>query len=118
MARYTFRTDEYFYKGHFPGYPITPAVILIEAMNQTALGIWFYRKALETGRQGLSQWVGVFTDANSEVLSAVYPGEQITMRAKRVFWRMNKLRAKVEMSNSKGEVVAFSEGSGVGVRIG
>ncbi|MEO1575848.1 MAG: beta-hydroxyacyl-ACP dehydratase, partial [Pseudomonadota bacterium] len=30
VGRYTFRPDEFFYAGHFPGQPVTPGVILIE----------------------------------------------------------------------------------------
>ena len=43
VARYTFRPEADFYRGHFPGNPITPGVLLIEAMAQTgvvALGIY------------------------------------------------------------------------------
>ena len=32
----TFNDNEYFFKGHFPGYPIVPGVILVEALAQTA----------------------------------------------------------------------------------
>ena len=32
----TFSEDEYFFKGHFPGSPIVPGVIIVEAMAQTA----------------------------------------------------------------------------------
>ncbi len=40
---YRFKEDEFFYRGHFPGRPITPGVILIETMAQvgaTAFGIY------------------------------------------------------------------------------
>ena len=43
IGEYTFRDDEFFYKGHFPDNPVTPGVILIETMCQTglvALGIY------------------------------------------------------------------------------
>ncbi len=32
----SFRKDEYFFRGHFPGNPIVPGVIIVEAMAQTA----------------------------------------------------------------------------------
>ena len=31
-----FNSNEYFFKGHFPGNPIVPGVIIVEAMAQTA----------------------------------------------------------------------------------
>ena len=34
---YTFKNDEYFYKGHFKDNPITPGVILTEVMAQIGL---------------------------------------------------------------------------------
>jgi 3-hydroxyacyl-[acyl-carrier-protein] dehydratase len=34
VCRKTFRDDEWFFAGHYPGYPITPGVILCEAAMQ------------------------------------------------------------------------------------
>ncbi len=31
-----FKADEYFFKGHFPGRPIVPGIIIVEALAQTA----------------------------------------------------------------------------------
>ncbi len=34
VAEYTYKEDEYFFKGHFPNNPVVPGVILIETMAQ------------------------------------------------------------------------------------
>jgi len=35
IARHVFTENEYFFKGHFPQYPVVPGVILIETMAQS-----------------------------------------------------------------------------------
>ncbi len=37
---YTFRGDEWFFDGHYPGNPIVPGVILCEIMAQCACGLF------------------------------------------------------------------------------
>ena len=37
VGQYTFKQDESFYAGHFPGNPVTPGVILLETMAQTGV---------------------------------------------------------------------------------
>ena len=118
-GRYTFRTDEGFYAGHFPGMPITPGVILLETMAQTgvvALGI--YLKALEVGLEELLYWRSIFTDAEVEFLGRVLPGEMVICRGEKIFWRRNKLRSRVEMVKPDGSLVAACTLSGLGMRIG
>jgi len=34
-ARHIFTENEFFFKGHFPGYPVVPGVILVETMAQS-----------------------------------------------------------------------------------
>ena len=36
IASKVFKEDEYFFHGHFPGNPIVPGVIIVEALAQTA----------------------------------------------------------------------------------
>ena len=61
VARYRFREEADFYRGHFPGNPITPGVILIETMAQAgvvAQGLYLY--ALEASDEDLEKVVTVF----------------------------------------------------------
>lgn len=115
-AATTFRPDADFYRGHFPGRPVTPGVILIEAMAQAgvvALGI--HLVARESGPEEVSKLLTVFTDANVEFSGAVEPGERVITRGRKQFFRRRKLRAEVEMRREDGKVVASGVLSGMGV---
>lgn len=47
VGQVTFDADWDFFRGHFPGYPIVPGVILLEAMCQSAAaGVLAYRRSL------------------------------------------------------------------------
>ncbi len=116
VARYTFRPEADFYRGHFPGNPITPGVLLIEAMAQTgvvALGI--YLVARERGVEEVRRVLTVFTDVTAEFTGVVRPGDTVTIRARKVFFRRMKLRAEVEMRKGDGSLVATATVAGMGI---
>jgi len=113
VAQYRFKEDEYFYKGHFPGDPVTPGVILVESMAQAglvALGIYL----LKVERPGVNMRT-MFTDCAVDFSHAVLPGNLVTISAERIFWRRNKLKSKVELSLEGGVVAAHGIVSGLGV---
>lgn len=116
VSRYTFRPDADFYRGHFPGNPITPGVLLIEAMAQTgvvALGIYIVGR--ERGIEEVRRVLTVFTDVTAEFSGVVRPGDTVTIRAKKVFFRRMKLRSEVEMRTADGTLVATATLAGMGV---
>jgi len=116
VARTTFRPDADFYRGHFPGNPITPGVLLIEAMAQTgvvALGI--YLVACEKGAEEVRRVLTVFTDVTAEFSGVVRPGDTVTIRARKVFFRRMKLRSEVEMRRADGTLVATATVAGMGI---
>jgi len=116
VASYTFSPDLDFYRGHFPGNPITPGVILVETMAQAgvvAFGIYLY--ALETSREEVGKLLTIFTDANVEFTGTVKPGDRVHTTGRVTFFRRRKLRAAVEMKLDDGTVVCSGELSGLGV---
>ena len=116
VSRYTFRPEADFYRVHFPGNPITPGVLLIEAMAQTgvvALGIYIVAK--ERGPQDVRRVLTVFTDVSAEFAGVVRPGDTVTIRARKVFFRRMKLRSEVEMRLADGTLVATATLAGMGV---
>ena len=117
IGRYTFKVDESFYAGHFPGHPVTPGVILIETMCQTGIvALGLYLLAKEVGLDELVKYITLFTDADVEFSGLVLPGETVTVTAEPVFWRRRKLRCKVAMTSTQGKIVASGVVSGMGVK--
>jgi 3-hydroxyacyl-[acyl-carrier-protein] dehydratase len=76
VAKRTWRADEDFYRGHYPGAPITPGVILCESVFQTG-GLLMARQAQAAG---LSPGEGVpilAKIADVRFRSPVYPGDVV-----------------------------------------
>jgi 3-hydroxyacyl-[acyl-carrier-protein] dehydratase len=110
-----FRPDADFYRGHFPGNPVTPGVILIESLAQVgivALGIYLVARESEADT---TKMITLFTDMEVEFSGIVKPGDRVTITAEKVFFRRRKLRSKAEMKLDDGTVVCSGTVSGMGV---
>ena len=108
---YTFRKEADFYRGHFPGKPITPGVILIECMAQiglVGLGIYLLLKANEEGSPQ-----AVFSSAEVDFLAPVYPEEQVVVQSEKMYFRLKKLKCKTTMHKASGELVCKGTLSGM-----
>ena len=115
VATYRFRPEADFYRGHFPGNPVTPGVILIESMAQVgvvALGI--YLLSLEAP-EDVANVITMFTDCAIDFTGVVYPGDEVTITGEKQFFRRRKLRSRVEMTIKDGATVASGTVSGMGV---
>ncbi len=115
VGTYRFRPEADFYRGHFPGNPVTPGVILIESLAQVgivALGIYLLAQENEADTAKVTT---LFTDTNVEFTGIVNPGARVTIAAEKVYFRRRKLRSKAEMRLDDGTLVCSGTVSGMGV---
>ena len=75
-GEYRVKGDEYFLRGHFPGNPIFPGMLLIEAAAQLAGTIGQSDPAI-AAMDGLK----LTAVRNAKILGAVRPGETILLQA-------------------------------------
>jgi 3-hydroxyacyl-[acyl-carrier-protein] dehydratase len=116
VAAYTFRPDLDFYRGHFPGNPVTPGVILIEAMAQAGVvGLGIHILSREVGPEEAAKYITLFTDAQVEFGGIVAPGSRVITTGRKVFFRRRKLRSEVKMELADGTLVCSGTLSGMGV---
>lgn len=82
VAKRTFRADESFYQGHYPGAPITPGVLLCEAVFQTGA---LYMAGVMKGQGGPAAGGVPLMAKISDVRfrNPVYPGETVLIEVKK-----------------------------------
>ena len=106
-AVYRFREDESFYRGHFPGRPITPGVILIETMAQASVVAMGIGLLLRQGvpKDEVRQMITLFTYADKvEFNGVVLPGEKVIIRGKKIYLRRGALKASATLERENGEL--------------
>jgi len=82
--------NEHFFEGHFPGHPVMPGVLVVEAMAQTAGVLALYSEGEEAG----NKIVYFMTINDAKFRKPVTPGDV--------------LHLKVKLEQARGPVSKFS----------
>ncbi len=80
IARKHIDPDEFFFNGHFPGNPVMPGVLLIEAMAQTSILVYYLCKP-EIANAHPTYYLG---KVKSEFLTPVLPNDDIIIEARNI----------------------------------
>jgi 3-hydroxyacyl-[acyl-carrier-protein] dehydratase len=81
VAKRTWRADEDFYKGHYPGAPITPGVLLCEAVFQAA-GCYMALKARAAGGKPGEGVPLIAKIQDVRFRTPIYPGDTVLLEVK------------------------------------
>jgi len=105
--------NEPFFQGHFPGNPIMPGVLMLEALAQTSIILFNMSKTPKEGYQFMHVFAGI---DNAKFKHIVTPGDQLRMEVKLVgqkrgFWKVHgeafvgdKLACSADLLSSSKEV--------------
>ena len=103
VGEYTVRGDEPFLRGHFPGEPIFPGVLLIEAAAQLA-GVVAQSDPKIPPLRGLK----LTAVRNAKILGTAKPGETIRLEA-RIVGRLGNLIQAQATASLNGQTVLQAE---------
>ena len=95
--------NEAFFQGHFPGRPVMPGVLIVEALAQTGGVLLFKSKPEMLGK--LMYFGGI---ENVRWRKPVLPGDQLRLEVDFTHWR-HKLVKMVGKAVVNGEVVTEAE---------
>jgi 3-hydroxyacyl-[acyl-carrier-protein] dehydratase len=96
--------NEAYFEGHFPGHPVVPGVLILEALAQAG-GVLAYETATVEERIWILYLVGI---EESRFRDTVRPGDQITLRVELVKRRRNLWRF-TGVAEVDGKVVAEAQ---------
>jgi beta-hydroxyacyl-ACP dehydratase FabZ len=100
--------NEQFFQGHFPGKPIMPGVLIIEAMAQTG-GLLLMGKTDDgKGFDPANKLVFFMGINNAKFRKPVVPGDQLVFEVKMLRQRMNTFQMEAK-ALVMGELVAEAE---------
>lgn len=78
------RAEEPYFAGHFPGHPVMPGVLIVEAIAQA--GGFMLMKEVENRDAKLMYFAGI---EEARFRRPVLPGQQLRLEVEMVYWRNN-----------------------------
>jgi 3-hydroxyacyl-[acyl-carrier-protein] dehydratase len=97
--------NEPFFQGHFPGSPIMPGVLILEAMAQAAGVLTFRTAGVEPDENSTFYFVGI---DKARFRAPVVPGDQLILKA-RLVRRIRTIWSFDAEASVNGKVVASAE---------
>ncbi|MEO8135348.1 MAG: 3-hydroxyacyl-ACP dehydratase FabZ [Betaproteobacteria bacterium] len=100
--------NEPFFAGHFPGRPVMPGVLIIEAMAQAAGLLSFKTPSLNLTKGSIFYFAGI---DNARFKRPVFPGDQLQLEAQilKVVRGVGKFRCRATVDGqlaAEGEILA------------
>jgi len=77
VAKKFINPEEPFFKGHFPGNPVMPGVLIVEAMAQASIVLYYLNKP-EVAKNHPTYYLG---KVKTEFLAPVFPGDTLILEA-------------------------------------
>jgi 3-hydroxyacyl-[acyl-carrier-protein] dehydratase len=108
IGNYSFKGDEYFYRDHFVNKHIIPGVILLEMMGQ--IGMVCHLSYLTGAYLRSNNFYPILSNLNADFLDPALPGESLTVKATKKYFRNNTLKSEVLLYNEKKLLIAKLDG--------
>ncbi len=112
IGYYTFPESADFYKGHFPGYPVTPGVILTECMVQCSV-LPLAIHLLPSSADNKDNILPLLTHTDIEFRQEVKPGQKVEVEANLIYFRRGIIKCSCEMRSETGDVLSLGNLSAV-----